>query len=312
MNRDFSNRSRALRSSPSARACLLLAAIMLAVSGCAGGDVRRPQVTVTAPAKSLDPKILDLAQVALDQGRYADAAKLMEIIALNKAVSPRARLLLAEFHLATGSLQIAADGFEALIKSASVSARALQGKGIALLLSGSGEESYAALKDAVEKDATLWRAWNALGYYYDSKRNWAESGRSYDKALAANPNSAPIYNNRGFSMLIQKRVDEAVRDLSTAVKLDPTLEMARSNLRLALAWKKNYRHAILGTPDKERGRVFNNVGFVALVNGDYATAESYFLRAMEADASFNRTAWSNLSYVKSLKDAEKSEKSSGK
>jgi Tfp pilus assembly protein PilF len=62
-----------------------------------------------------------------------------------------------------------------------------------------------------------------LGYYYDNQGDWQIAGISYNNALAANPASAMILNNRGFSFLMQGRVVEAMADLSEALRLDPSL-----------------------------------------------------------------------------------------
>jgi Flp pilus assembly protein TadD len=47
----------------------------------------------------------------------------------------------------------------------------------------------------------------------------------------------------------------------------------------------------------------NNVGYVAMLNGDLQTAETYLQRAMAADAGFNQVAWRNLGYLQGLRAA---------
>ena len=159
-----------------------------------------------------------------------------------------------------------------------------------------------------DADPDLWRAWNALGSHYDSLGQWEAATESYDRALAANPNSEFVYNNRGYSKLMQSQWDEAVEDLSRAVLIDPDFELARSNLRLTLAWKGRYASAVSGASEKEMSSVLNNVGFVAILRGDYANAETYLLRAMEADSSYNETASKNLTYLKSMQKIDKDER----
>ena len=280
---------------------VVLAATLIAASGCASGIDDRPKTSAPPVVKKVDPVVMDLAEKAIEQGRHRDASKLMERVLLVEPQNPRAKLLMAELQLATGAVQTAVRGFEELADNPALSARALQGKGICLLIDRSDEAAFEALRLAVEADPTLWRAWNALGYYYDSKRDWSDSEESYENALAANPSSAIVYNNRGFSRLLQERVDDAVNDLTKALRLDPTLKTAKRNLRLALAWKGQYKHAMLGVSEKEKSKVLNNVGFVALMKGDYPTAESYLLRALETDAGYNKIARRNLDYLDGLR-----------
>ena len=118
-----------------------------------------------------------------------------------------------------------------------------------------------------------------------------------------------IYNNRGYSMMMQRRVKEAIEDLNQALRMDPDLEIAQENMRLALAWEGKYIHAMSGTPDRDMARVLNNVGFIALMRGDYQNAEAYLLRSMELDASYNETASRNLKYLKQIRELNKADSS---
>ena len=211
--------------------------------------------------------------------------------------NPRAKLLLAEALLADGSLAAAEEAFARLVHAPEVGAAAQQGHGLALLLAGDRARAADSLRRAVTADPSLWRAWNALGYIYDLGGAWARSERSYTLALAANPGSAEVYNNRGFSRLMQRRLMEAAEDLNRALEIDPRLDLARDNLRLVLAWQGKYRHALTGLRETDEARALNNVGYVALMRGDYANAEIYLLRAMEIDPSYNETASRNLSYL---------------
>ena len=180
-------------------------------------------------------------------------------------------------------------------------ARALQGKGLALLWMGKNDTAKADLEKAVKKDPTLWRAWNALGYYYDSLGIWKLSSEAYEKAMDLNRTSALLFNNRGFSRLLQRRIKESTEDFKTALRLNPRLRIARLNLRLAVAWSGQYERALLGVEKRDLPRILNNVGFVALLNGDLVAAEGLLLRAVETDAAYNVRARKNLNYLKSLK-----------
>lgn len=279
------------------RVVVVLVAAML--SGCAGLD----KDAATPPkGAGMAPRLMELTEQAIAEARYSDAERLLVQLSVVEPKNPISPVLLAELHLATGLLDQSITEFDGLKDAPQVSARAMQGKGIALLLRGESEAAFKALQTAVQKDAGLWRAWNALGYYHDTLRNWAESAQCYQSALSANPNSALVYNNRGFSLLLQGRLPEAVADLTRAAELDPSLTEAGRNLRLALALNGEYSRAIFGVSGTGLSEALNNVGYVALLRGDYTAAEAYLLRAMEADASYNRIASRNLNYLKSIKE----------
>src|SRR3546814_10972938 len=97
-----------------------------------------------------------------------------------------------------------------------------------------------------------------------------------------------LYNNRGFSHLLRRDAEAAIRDFDTALQLNPQLDAARENLRLAFAWTGQYERALVGVARQDIGRAFNNIGFVALLRVDLPAAESYPLRSLEADSSEER------------------------
>ncbi len=285
-----------------------VAAIMLAVlPGCETlySDQKDPEVAVVLAVEPVAPETLALAERALSDNRHEDARRLIERVLLSEPENWEARLLLAELRLASGAPQLAEPIFESLIDKAGITGRALQGHGIALTLQGNLDGGVESLQRAVAEDSGLWRAWNALGFHHDSNQDWAAAENSYDKALEGNSNSALIYNNRGYSRLTQKRLEEAVADFDRALRLDPEFEVARENLRLALAWQGKYVHAMAGASNRDMARILNNVGFIALLRGDYGNAEAYLLRAMEADPRYNETAARNLSYLKQVRELAK-------
>jgi Flp pilus assembly protein TadD len=288
-----------------------VAAVMLAATaGCETLSQEQPKEPVAAILPSIEPvapETLILVERALAESRLDDAGRLIERVLLSEPENWEAQLLLGELYLASGDAETATPIFESLVDNADVGARALQGLGIALTLQGVLDRGVEYLQQAVARDPGLWRAWNALGYYHDSNRDWSASADSYGKALEGNPDSILIYNNRGFSMLMQRRLEEAVADFNRVLQMDPDFEVARENLRLALAWQGKYIHAMAGAPETDMARILNNVGFIALMRGDYGNAEAYLLRAMEADPSYNATAARNLTYLKQVRELAEAE-----
>lgn len=286
------------------------AVVLAATAGCetlSQEQPKEPEVAILPSVEPVAPETLNLVERALDEGRLEDASRLIERVLLSEPENSEAQLLLGELHLASGDAEAAAPIFESLVDDADVGARALQGLGIALTLQGVPDRGVENLQQAVAQDSGLWRAWNALGYYHDSKRDWSAAADSYSKALEGNPDSILIYNNRGFSMLMQRRLEEAVSDFNRVLRMDPDFEVARENLRLALAWQGKYVHAMAGAPETDMARILNNVGFIALMRGDYGNAEAYLLRAMEADPLYNATAARNLTYLKQVRELAEAE-----
>ena len=285
------------------------AAVLVALAGCEtlSQDQMELEIAALPMVEPAAPGTLALAERALSESRHEDAGQLIERVLLAEPENWEARLLFAELRLASGRPSGAEPLFESLIDKADVGARALQGHGIALTLQGNLDRGMESLQRAVALDSGLWRAWNALGYHHDSNRDWAAAADSYRKALEGNPDSALIYNNRGYSMLMQKRLKEAVADFNRALRMDSEFEVARENLRLALAWQGKYVHAMAGASNRDMPRILNNIGFIAVMRGDYGNAEAYLLRAMEADPRYNETAARNLTYLKQVRELAESD-----
>ena len=284
----------------------VVAGLAIALTGCGTTDGTSDEAVAepAAPEVSQEQidKAVELAEQALQQERLGDAQRIVERVIYHDEDNARAFFILAEVHLAQGHYQRAAEEFEQLAVVPELSAGAVQGQGLAQLMRGQIGQARTKLLQAVEMDPTLWRAWNALGYGYDLDRNWQASAESYSKALEHNSKSAFVYNNRGYSYLMQGRYDDALADLGTALRLDSTLDLAKANMRLALAWKGNYALAMTGMREEEKATVLNNIGFVALMRHDYETAETYLTQAVESDASLNQTARRNLALLRNLND----------
>lgn len=248
------------------------------------------------------PEALELARKALAENRLKDAELLSDRLLLTHPRSLEARLLRGEVLLAKAKPDQAMAVFSGLKDLPEVSARAQQGLGIAMLLTGAPDQGAEHLKAAVEADPTLWRAWNALGSYHDTQEAWAEAIEAYEFALAERPNDAMILNNRGFSHFMRGQLEEAVADLERALRLDPDLRPAQYNLRLAHAWSGRYVRALAGVTDEELPQVLNNIGYVAMMRGDLENAEAYLMRAMEVDPTFNETAWQNLARLRHIRE----------
>jgi Tfp pilus assembly protein PilF len=162
----------------------------LALGGCVTTEEEPLELAPPPAASNVGPRTIVLAERAIAEGRYGDAGRLLERAILADPENAQAKLLRAEVFLATGANQRALEYFGELAGHPEVGAQALQGEGITLMLLGDAKLGTERLGQAVEADSSLWRAWNALGSHYDNLGDWEAATAGYDKALAANPNSA--------------------------------------------------------------------------------------------------------------------------
>ncbi|WP_372918016.1 tetratricopeptide repeat protein [Sandarakinorhabdus sp.] len=274
----------------------------------AAGFVQPPLPSPLPSPLPPSPEALAILDDVIADGRL-DAARAL-IAPMWASGAPDVLLRGAELALAGSSLPEAAEGFTGLMDGP-LSARARQGLGITRLRQGNEAEARILLEQAAAADPGLARAWNALGVLADKARDWPAADVAYGKAVAAAPQDAGIIANRGWSQLLRGHHEAAERDLAAALKLQPGLETARTNLALARAMQGRYQDAFLLSDKTSLAADLNTVGYAAMMRGDLAVAEAYFNRALALNPQFDRAAWANLQYLAELKAQKLREPSAG-
>jgi len=253
-----------------------------------------------AAAQSREQAYVAEIRRAIDEQRYADAGKMLDRAFASGMTDPRLVVLTGELHLAEGENEAALASFSSVQITPVLFAQAQTGKGIALSRLGRSGEAIQALREAVANDPSAWRAWNALGVEYDRQKNWEQAEAAYAEALKAPDAGAMVYNNRGYSRLLQGRQDDAAADFVTALERDPGFAVARTNLRLALAVSGQYDRATTASGAEDRAAILNNAGFAALMRGDLKAAEGLFTQAIEARGRNYARAQENLELTRGL------------
>lgn len=281
--------------------CFLLAGLPSAIAGQSGDGKQQAAQTKLVP---LSADTVAEIQRAIDEERYLDAGNMLDQALLASGGDARLVLLAGRLGLARGRYADALTSFKSVESDPKLRASAREGEGIALSLLGRSSEAIVALQDAVAQDPGAWRAWNALGTEYDRKHDWTQAQAAYDHALSDSDGAALVLNNRGFSLLLQNRVDDAIQEFVTALQKKPDFASARNNLRLAIAMKGDYDRAVSGAGAGDRAAVLNNAGFAAMLRGDYTQAEYLLGLAMKAKGEYYARAAANLETTHSLEGSK--------
>jgi Flp pilus assembly protein TadD len=273
---------------------------ILALSGCAAPDEHSAQTTSITKVQTnkVTPVMLALPEAAYKAGHYDDALGLYRDLLVRDPDNSQVKLGIADCELASNNPVVANQLYQELANIPSIHARVVQGQGIALLRLGQYGPAEKSLKEAVTADAKLWRAWNALGALYDANQKWDDADQAYAKALSLAPRSAFIHNNLGFSLLSQGKAAQAIKSFQTALQIDPSLQPAQMNLRIALALVGRYDEATAGVEGPDLPTTLNNVGFAAMARGDYAKAEAFLTQSINSSSSYEETASKNLEELK--------------
>ena len=282
--------------------------------GCASFEQTAPVVVAPdkTPSKEIISNQLDQAQLLLASEQYEQAYTLFREILVADPENSAAILGIAEIQLVVGNFDHARSGFKLVSASTEHRPQGLQGMGIALLADEKYDMAAEVLQQAVREDPTLWRAWTALGQIFDFRRDWENARRSHDAAVAANDRSMIVHNNRGISFLLQGLYSDAASAFTHALTISPDMknsEIARANLRIALAWQGQYMEALSGLRNNEIPVALNNIGYIAMLRGDYEEAEAYLTRAVDKNPRFYHIAAQNLKRLKNQRELRSEKRS---
>lgn len=91
-----------------------------------------------------------------------------------------------------------------------------------------------ALEDKVRQNPNDVAAWIQLGHLNFDRNAVPEAIEAYEKALALQPENAPVRTDLGIMYRRAKRPEDAIREFDRAIVIDPKLENARFNKGIVL------------------------------------------------------------------------------
>jgi Tfp pilus assembly protein PilF len=193
-----------------------------------------------------------------------------------------------------------------LLSNADWKLRALEGMGQSSLATGDHEAARDSFNQVVSEDTKAWKSWVGIAQLYDLDRNWAKADEAYALALASTTQPALIYNNQGLSRLARGEPKWAADHFRLALATDPTMKRAATNLEIAeaAAGKSLDKISSSERDAKERARLLNNAGYVAMLQNHPDEARAFYQAAMDAHPSFYPQAFQNLQTLDAAKRAE--------
>ena len=156
------------------------------------------------------------------------------------------------------------------------------------------DEAVPMLERSLAVEPAQWRVHNALGLIADARTDHDAAVAHFDAALAMNPGSAALLNNRGYSHYLVGDLDVAEENYRAALASEPSYTRAWQNLGLVFARQGQYDKAIATLERAVSDYVAaNDVGYIAMLRGDYAIAERLFDEAMRLSPRHYVTASEN-------------------
>ncbi len=177
--------------------------------------------------------------------------------------------------------------------------------GLLYVSSGQIEQAKFHLTRVTELDPTRWRAHNALGVIADVEKRYADAVGYYKAALEHHPDSPTLMNNIGYSYYLAGNLQEATNWFDAAIQAQPGFELALRNLALLYARQGWYTEAVdTFVQVVKRPKALNDVGYIAMRNGDYDDAAMLLTEAVHLSPTYYVTAYENLDTLAELRKQE--------
>ena len=156
------------------------------------------------------------------------------------------------------------------------------------------EQAKSNLAQVISK-VQSWRSYNGLGIIADLQGDQYNAKIYFNKADNLNPNSAELLNNLGFAYYSENKYKEAEGYYLKALAVEPDYKRTLYNLALLQANLRNYDLAYSGfCKVSNNAEANNNVGYIAMLKGDYPIAKKYLQTAIQASPEFYKKANDNL------------------
>jgi Tfp pilus assembly protein PilF len=136
-----------------------------------------------------------------------------------------------------------------------------------------------------------------LAVLYGRNSEHARAREEFQKAIAARPNDADLYNDMGYIAYSQGKLTEAEELLRQAVKIDPKHKRAHVNLGLTLGMQGRYQEAFATfSAALPEAQVRANMAFIYTTQGKRDEAREAYRLALqiEPDMPLIRAALSKL------------------
>lgn len=250
-------------------------------------------------ASATPSKAVSLAEAsrALASGRLEQARSMAAAAIEQGAEGDDLQLLLADLDYADGRQSTALARYSLLASKLNTSA--LHEKAAsAALLAGDLPAAHKHAERALTIDQNSARAWNIRGVVADLERDWAAADLAYLRALSLAPANAHIKNNRGWSLILQGRWEEALSLLEAAASEYPRSDRILANLDLVrMALDRRLPERGRAEAEAKWAARLNDAGVAAMLRGDKAKSKAALSRALEVRAEWFERASNNLQLI---------------
>jgi Flp pilus assembly protein TadD len=242
----------------------------------------------------------DLGEIehAVQSNRLEQARQMLGAAIAAGESGPEVDRLLADLAFAKRNWAEAATRYSQLATASPNDGRSAERAAIAEIMLGRLSSAESLVDKAITSGNASWKAWNAKGVLLDFRGDWEGADKAFANASKMKPDEPDILNNRGWSLILRGKWEEAINPLEQALILDPKSSRIQNNLELARAALADHLpERRPGESDSDFAARLNDAGVAAEDRGQRARAVAAFSRALAVKDSWYVRAANNLEKV---------------
>ncbi len=134
----------------------------------------------------------------------------------------------------------------------------------------------------------------------DQNNDWAAADAAYARAEKLSAQPAAVLNNWGVSQMSRGDLSAAAATFARAVSFDARLFSAKNNLAIVRGLQGQYNLPLVPLSDEERAVLLNNLGIIAMRQGDEKIARGLFAAAVDAHPQYYAGAADKLAALEAI------------
>ncbi len=134
----------------------------------------------------------------------------------------------------------------------------------------------------------------------DQDNDWAAADAAYAQAEKLSSRPAAVLNNWGVSQMARGDLRTAAATFERAISFDASLFNAKNNLAIARGLQGHYNLPLVPLSDEERAVLLNNLGIIAMRQGEEKIARGLFAAAVDAHPQYYASAADKLAALEAI------------
>ncbi len=134
----------------------------------------------------------------------------------------------------------------------------------------------------------------------DQDNDWEAADAAYARAEKLSPQPAAVLNNWGVSQMSRGDLSTAAATFARAISFDSRLFNAKNNLAIVRGLQGQYALPLVPLSDEERAVLLNNLGIIAMRQGEEKIARGLFAAAVDAHPQYYSGAADKLAILEAV------------